>query len=279
MKRGVWVVQRAFSPKIRKRVHEPIPGEKDLKAAQKFAKIVDAKLGDFLKSASLFGSCATAQDGKTSDIDILFVVDDIQHSMTPEVTTHYRSIIEVAARKISPRFHVNTLKLSSFWEYCREGDPVVISMLRDGYVLIDKGFFGATQLLLEQGRIRPSREAVWTYYSRSASTLRSARKHILTACVDLYWAAVDAAHSALMSVGEVPTTPDHIPDLLQRVLVKKGLLDKQYPRIMRELYNLQKGIQHREIKEINGEQYDAYWAETLRFVDALRHVVETHPPR
>lgn len=268
-----------FSANKRQRAVQVRPKEDDMAVAMRFAKAVDKDLGDFLKSAVLFGSCATGASTQVSDIDVLLLIDDVSYTITPDATEGYRMVVQGEAAKASPRLHINTLKLSSFWEYCREGDPVVVNMLRDGVVLIDKGgLFGAAQLLLQQGRVRPSREAIWTYYTRSGVTLRSARKHLLSACVDLYWAAMDAAHAALMSVGEIPPSPEHVPELVERVLVGKGLLPKHYPALLRELYHLQKGITHREIKEISGEQYEGYWRETLRLVDALRTVVERHPP-
>jgi hypothetical protein len=239
---------------------------------------VDKELGDFLQAAVLFGSCATNTATSRSDIDVLLVIDDVQHSITPQITQSYRDVVHRIATKTSGRLHINTLRLSNFWEYCREGDPVVINMLRDGIALVDKGFFAPAQMLLEQGRIRPTREAIWTYYARTSNTMRSARQHVLSACVDLYWAGIDASHAALMSVGEVPPTPEHVPDMLQQ-LVKRGLLDKRYPGIMRELYHLQKQILHRDIKEVDGEHYRQYWNDTLALVNALRTVVERHPPQ
>lgn len=254
------------------------PKVDDLQVATRFAKAVDKHLGEFLKAAVLFGSCATGSATAVSDIDVLLVIDDVNHVVTPDATEGYRMVVQGEATKASSRLHINTLKLTSFWEYCREGDPVVIGMLRDGTTLIDKGsFFASAQMLLQQGRIRPSKEAIWTYYTRSGVNLRNARKNLLAACMDLYWAGMDAAHAALMSVGEMPPSPEHVPEMVDRILVKKGLLAPHYPKLLGELYHLQKGIAHREIREVSGEQYAGYWLETLHLVDALRTVVERKP--
>jgi len=271
-------VLATFSVKQRSREGHAVPKKDDHEIATKFSHLLDKELGDFLKAAVLFGSCAKHESTALSDIDVLVVIDDVQRVITPEVTEAYRLIVQKCCTRTSKRLHINTLKLSNFWEYAREGDPVVINMLRDGVILIDKGFFGAVQLLLDQGRIRPSKEAVWTYYARTTTSVKSARQHILSACVDLYWAAIDASHAALMSVGEIPPSPEHVAGLLEHALVSKRMLDPRFPKVMRELYQLQKAIAHREVKEISGEQYDSYWRETLQFVDALRTVVERHPP-
>ncbi len=269
---------KKFSPERRQRHRHAAPKEDDARIAERFAHALEQDLGDFLKAAVLFGSCATNTVTDLSDIDVLLLIDDVTYSVTAEMTDAYRLVVQGHAAKASARLHLNTLKLSNFWEYCREGDPVLVNMLRDGHILIDKGFFAPAQMLLQQGRIRPSKEAVWTYYARTSHTLRSARKHVLLACVDLYWAAMDAAHAALMSVGEIPASPEHVPELLERKLVARKLLAPHYPKLLRELYHLQKAITYRELKELNGEQYEGYWRETLRLVEALRTIVERHPP-
>lgn len=270
---------KQFSAPKRKKVHHTDRNEDDFEVAEKFAKDVHKDLQEFLLSAVLFGSCATDKATNMSDIDVLLIIDDVTHQITSELTEAYRLVVHGHATKTSPRLHVNTLKLSNFWEYCREGDPVVVNMLRDGHIIFDSGFFRPAQLLLQQGRIRPSREAIWTYYARSPNTLRSARKHLLMACTDMYWSAMDAAHAALMSVGELPPTPEHVPDLLEeKLVIEHKLLAPRFPHHMRELYHLHKSILHRELREIDGDQYEGYWRETLRLVDALRTIVERHPP-
>ena len=65
----------------------------------------------------------------------------------------------------SEKLHITTLKFTSFWEYIRAGDPVGVNILREGMALIDSGFFEPMQQLLIQGKMRPSPEAVWVYFS------------------------------------------------------------------------------------------------------------------
>lgn len=246
----------------------------DQKLALKFAKSVDKELGDFLKVAALFGSATKEKRAGKHDIDVLLVVDDADLIVTKELSETYRVIVEQAAVRITPRIHISTLKLTNYWEKVRNGDPVVINVLREGIPLIDKGFFRATQALLAQGRIRPTKESIWTYYARSPVSIKNARRHVMQACVDLYWASIDAAHAALMTVGTLPPSPEHVPDMMDEHLVRKGLLHKKYPVVMRELYDLSKHIEHRDIKEVAGSQYDDYLKETLDLVDSLRRIVK-----
>ena len=121
----------------------------DRDLARKFAKIVNAELGDLVSALVLFGSAARGSSNKSSDIDILIVTDDVHINMNKELVETYRIIIQKAVAKVNPdRLHIQTLPLTTFWEYVRAGDPVAVNILRDGIALIDKGFFDPLQLLL-----------------------------------------------------------------------------------------------------------------------------------
>jgi len=176
--------------------------------------------------------------------------------------------------KTSPKMHITSMTFTSFWEYAKAGDPVVVNILRDGVALIDTGFFEPLQVLLKKGRIRPSEESIWRYFGRSPKTLLNSKWHLLQATLDLYWAVIDAAHAALMRAKEVPPTPDHVADMLEKVFVRHKQLEKKYVDTMRNFYKLSKMITHREIKEIKGSAYDKYYQEADDFVKRMRILVE-----
>jgi uncharacterized protein (UPF0332 family) len=196
-------------------------------------------------------------------------------SLTAEVTEAYRVIVQRLIVKNSTKLHVVTLRFTNFWEYVRNGDPVAINILRDGVAIIDSGFFDPLQVLLKKGRIRPTQESIWTYYMRAPNTLYNSKWHINQAVVDLYWAVIDAAHAALMRMGEIPPSPDHVADLLQKKLVARRLLEAKYVATMRNFYRLMKMITHREIKEISGEEYDKYYREAEEFVHRMKRIIDT----
>lgn len=241
--------------------------------AYKFSEKAYKEFGSFVKAIVLFGSAAR-KDKPEGDIDILIIVDDLSIVLRGDVVETYRIIVQKLINDISQRLHITTLKLTSFWEYVKAGDPVAVNILRDGFSLIDTGFFDPLQALLKQGRIRPTPESVWSYFIRAPATLQNSRWHLLQATIDLYWAAIDSAHAALMRIGEVPPTPDHVADLLQDKLVKTKRTKPKYAMIMREMYVLSKKIMHREVKEITGEEYSKYQAKVRDFVDEMRRIVE-----
>lgn len=256
--------------------HVSLYSKDELELAYKFSKKVYKELGTFLKAVVLFGSAARKRnlDKPVDDIDILLVIDDVSMKISAEMTEAYRIIVEKLIAETSSRLHITTLKFTHFWDYIRNGDPVGINILRDGVAIIDTGFFDPLQALLYNGRIRPTYESIWTYYTRAPKTLYNSRWHLLQATLDLYWAVVDSAHAALMKIGQIPPSPMHVADLMEQKMVPDKIVHKKYPETMRKFYTLSKKIIHRELNDINGKDYEAYYAEAKDFVEVMKKVIE-----
>ncbi|PIN77050.1 hypothetical protein COV16_07430 [Candidatus Woesearchaeota archaeon CG10_big_fil_rev_8_21_14_0_10_34_8] len=265
-----------FKVKKREVVDKEKYHKSDIDIAYEFTRRVHKEFGTFLRAVVLFGSTTEERDGKAKqgDIDLLLVVDDVTYFLTPEVVETYRVIVQRMIEKTSTRLHVTTLKFTSFWEYVRIGDPIGINMIRNGVALLDTGFFYPLQLLLHQGRLRPTPEAVHAYYSRSSTTLFNSRWHLMQATLDLYWAVIDSAHAALMMQGVIPPAPKKVADMLEEKLVKKKVLDKKHVKTMRTFYTISKMILHRKLKDIDGKTYEKYYADAKSFVDDIRKLVE-----
>jgi uncharacterized protein (UPF0332 family)/predicted nucleotidyltransferase len=246
----------------------------DISIARKFAKLVRKELGDFVMALALFGSSARGER-QSRDIDILIIIDDVHLELNREVVQTYRIILAKLIAEVSPeRLHVQTMNWTTFWEYVRAGDPVAINILRDSIALIDTGFFDPLQTLLFQGRIRPSHESIWTYYSLAPASLQRAKANIDMAVIDLYWAVIDSAHAALMSIGEIPPSPAHVADMIKKKLVEPGHIDERYAYIMEHMYDVSKKIMHREVASVDGKTYDKYVRLAHEFVNEMKKFIE-----
>jgi predicted nucleotidyltransferase len=245
-----------------------------LDVAYKFSKEAYKEFGSLIKAIVLFGSVAKDKTTTNSDIDILIVLDDLTVVWSKELMETYKIICEKKIATISRRLHITTLKLTTFWEYIKNGDPVGINILRDGVALVDTGFFAPLQALLARGRIRPTAESVWTYFSKAQGTLDNSRHHLIGATIDLYWACIDACHAALMRMGTIPPSPEHVAKLLDEKLVKPGHLARKHVDTMRYLYKLYKAITHRAIDDIAGNQYEKYYTSAKDLVDDIKKFIE-----
>ena len=260
-----------FDVKKKEVSHKDMYAKKDSDIAYAFARKILKEFGTFVRTVVLFGSSTEKKSGRTSagDIDILVIVDDVTYELAPEVVETYRVIVERTIAETSLKLHVTTLKFTTFWEYMRVGDPIGVNMLRTGVALVDTGFFYPLQLLLYQGRIRPSNEAIDAYFARSKTTLHNSRWHIMQATLDLYWSVIDAAQATLMRKGVIPPPPQKVAKLLDEHFVKKKKLPKKFLDTMRKFYTISRMILHKEVKVISGKTYDEYYKEAKVFVDAL----------
>lgn len=250
------------------------PTELDL--AYQFSKKVHNEMGRMIKGIILFGALSRKDNHEHGDIDVLVVIDDVALQLSPPMIETYKIMMTKIIGQVSKKIHLTTLRFSTFWDFARAGDPLVINILRDGVAIFDSGFFDPLQLLLFQGSIKPTKEAVSIYYNRAPVTLTNAEWHILQGCIDLYWAVIDAAHAALMAQGSLPPSPDKVADLIEEILIPKKLAQPHHAQTMRHFYKLMKMITHRELKEVKGEEFDRYRSEAKRFVDDMGKAIERH---
>lgn len=244
----------------------------NIDVAYKFSKEIHEELSDLVKGIILFGSAARKKQD-TNDVDILLIIDDVSIRLTPELIQTYRLIVEKTVQKISSKIHVTSMKFTSFWEYVRSGDPIAVNIIRDGYAIYDTGFFEPVQLLLFQGRIKPSQEALWSYFNRGKQFFATSRRRLIDAVLDLYWGAMDVAHAALISVGEIPVSPEEVPDLIEDKLVRTKLVGKHIPRTLRKLYSFNKKIGSGKITEVSGAELDLLLKETKSYFEDMEKFV------
>ena len=254
--------------------------KKDVDVAFDFSKKINANLGGLVSAVVLFGSSfRRLSRGKatkaTGDIDILVILDDVKIKMTADVVQTYRIIVKKTIADVAPdRLHVQILHLTAWWGYVRAGDPVAINILRDGFALVDTGWFDPLQALLDAGKIRPSEEAIWTYANMAAASLYRAQSHIINATMDLYWSAIDASHAALMAADVIPPSPKHVADMLREHFVKKGELAEKQAKTMEMFYKISKDIVHKKIEKVEAKDFDDYVKLASSFLDAMKKIIK-----
>ena len=153
--------------------------ERDI--AMDFAQKVYTKFDKLIKSIILFGSAAKHTNVTGSDIDIVIIIDDATIKFDEKLIAWYRSELGeiISQSKYQQDLHINTVKLTTWWQDLTRGDPTVINIIRYGETLIDfGGFFTPLKLLLEQGKIRPTPEAIYTALNRIQIGRASCRERV-----------------------------------------------------------------------------------------------------
>ena len=269
------------SRKIRK-ITKQLPLRKietDKDIAMDFAIKVQRKFDRIVKASVLFGSASTEKNNATtgSDIDLILIVDDAAIEWDLELVAWYREELGklIAAQKYSKELHINTVKLTSWWQDLLHGDPVVVNILRYGEALIDYGgFFNPLKALLLKGMVRSTPEAVYSALRRAPGHIFRSKASTMSAIEGVYWAMVDSAQAALMTSGKLPPSPEHIPEMLKETFVDEGMLKMSYVKGMKELYGLHKGIAHGNVTNVKGHEIDEWQVLAENFVGEMTRIVD-----
>ncbi|MEK6906789.1 MAG: nucleotidyltransferase domain-containing protein [Nanoarchaeota archaeon] len=244
--------------------------------AMDFAVKVYKKFDKIIKSVVLFGSIIKQTSSPGSDIDIIIIIDDVSLKWDQELTAWYREELGkiIKENPYKQSLHINTVKLSTWWEDLMRGDPVIINVLRYGEAMIDMaGFFEPLKFLLASGKIKSTPEAIYSCLQRAPMHISRSRAAELGSIEGLYWSMVDSSHAALISAGILPPSPEHIPINLKETFVDKGKLKMNYVVWYRDLLILHKKITHGDIKDVKGEEIDVWQKRAEEFLKVMAQLV------
>jgi len=251
--------------------------KKDTDIAMDFAEKVYKKFDKIIKSVILFGSTAKQEAVSGSDIDIIILIDDVSISWDQELIAWYREELEkiIRANPYKNELHINTIKLSTWWEDLMRGDPLIINILRYGESMIDlAGFFAPLKFLLLKGKIKSTPEAIYSALQRAPQHLARSKMAELNAIDGVFWSMVDSSHAALISFGIPPASPEHIMGDLKETFVSTGKLDMKYVVWYRDLLLLHKRIAHGEIKNLKGVEIDDWQNRAEEFLSVMANLVK-----
>jgi len=249
--------------KVKKNIREPrvIGFTKDREIALDFAEKVYKRIGSAIKSIVLFGSAAKGSAMPQSDIDIVIIIDDSTIQWDDELIAWYREELGkiIAQNKYLKELHVNTVRLTTWWNEMMRGEPVVINIIRWGDPLIDfGGFFAPLKALLIQGHIKSTPEMIFITLGRAPAHMVKCKVSMVNALESIYWAFVDSSHAALIAAKASPPSPEHIPAMMRQYLVEKKLLKGGYVDWYRELYMFFHKVMRGEERNLTGEELQ-FW--------------------
>src|SRR3989344_6804917 len=203
--------------------------ERDI--AMDFCVKVHRKFDRLIKASILFGSQAKNSASASSDVDIILIIDDASINWDLELIAWYREELAkiISTSDYRKELHINTVKLTTWWNDLLYGDPIVINIIRYGEGLIDiGGFFNPLKALLMQGKIRSTPEAVYVALQRAPYHLARSKQAELGAIEGVYWTMVDASQAALITAGKIPPSPEHIPLLMKQTFVDSGMTNIEH---------------------------------------------------
>ncbi len=247
--------------------------------AMDFATKVYKRFNKIIKSIILFGSAIKQTSTAGSDIDIIIILDDVSIKWGQELIAWYREELDKILRRnpYQKSLHINTIKLSTWWEDLMRGDPVVVNVLRHGESVIDlAGFFEPLKYLLITGKIKSTPESIYNCLQRAPQHMLRSKVAELNSIEGLYWAMVDSAHAALIAADVPPASPEHVSVDLKDTFVNTGKLNMKYVLWYRDLLLLHKKIAHGEINDLKGIEIDQWQERTEDFMRTMAKLVNDY---
>jgi len=250
----------------------------DYTIALDFATRVHQKFDRLIKASILFGSQAKNTATEKSDVDIILIIDDAAISWDLELVAWYREELAKLIQTSSyPReLHINSIKLTTWWQDLVDGDPVVINIVRYGRALIDSGgFFNPLKILLQEGKIKSTVESVYMALQRAPMHLLRSKAAKFCAIEGIYWAMIDAAQAALVTAGKLPPSPEHIPLFLKETFIDQKLCKEEFAYAIRDIYTLHKRITYGEIRDIRGADLDSWYETAENFIVEMTRLIDS----
>jgi len=196
-------------------------------AMDEFCTRLKEKANKDLVSVILFGSVAKGNANLESDLDILVISK--KPEKTKELTKDaFRDISWFYGRHIEDHVH----SMEGFDSRYKEGNELIINVLRDGIVFHDNSFYVN---YLKKELPSPSREYIRGTIAFARGKLRSiddiSGKYPSTAIIPLRIAVRDAGRILLLSKGILPGSRHDLPKQVSRFDRKNGELIKKVNRM------------------------------------------------
>jgi predicted nucleotidyltransferase/uncharacterized protein (UPF0332 family) len=267
------VTKKGIGKKLRK-----FSFETRLKSSEKFKEEILKLFKGYIKSIVVWGSIVRGDFTGKSDVDIYTIFDDTKMPLKKfeEIRPKIDRDIYKIAHKIDPRLHPQpVLALTEFWDGIRKIHPLFYNIVREGYAIHDTGFFIPMRKLLEWGKFPATPEAS-ALRIKSVPQRISRVKNIKTMMIaeDLYMAMTDSAQAALMFVGVGPPPPKQVVGKLRDHFVRQKLLDEKYVKMYADILTLRKKVEHKELKDVTGQQVDDWIVKTEDFVKTMHALIK-----
>src|SRR3972149_12004534 len=248
-----------------------------LDSAEKFKEKALQTFKGYLKAIIVWGSVTRGDYTGKSDVDLYIIFDDTKFPIKKfdEIRDKIDKDIAKITTSIDPRLHAQpVIALTEFWDGIRTTHPLFFNIVSEGYAFHDTGFFIPMRKLLEWGKFPSTIEAAeMRMESVPKRIARVQNVKLYMIAEDLYYSMLDAAQAVLMYVGVGPPPPKIAPREVRKHLVDSGLLEEEYEKMLEDVIDYRKKVEHKDVKEIAGKDVDEWIAKADRYVKRFERLL------
>ena len=252
--------------------------ETRLKSSEEFKEKLLNMFKGYIKAVVVWGSVTRGDYTGKSDVDIYIIFDDTKLPLKKfeEIREKVDKDIYSLASSIDPRLHPQpVLALTEFIKGIRYTHPLFFNIIREGYAIYDTGFFIPMRKLLEWGEFPITPEAAHQRIDSVPGRIKRVRNvKLYMIAEDLYYAMLDAAQAVLMYIGVGPPVPKLAAEELRKHLVDNGLLEEEYAKMLEDVVEFRKQVEHKELKDIAGQEVDKWIEKAEKYVERLEKLLK-----
>ena len=266
-------------PKIKKKMSKKIRDfEKKRRAdvIKKFSKKVLDKYGPYVKAIVAWGSVVRNEFHSKSDIDVVILIDDTRGNLTKKIRGEIDDFMFKAAEETDKMLSPQPVwTITEFVSMTRRCSPLAYNLLKDGVAVYDTGFFLTHKRLLEKGEMPLTKEAVENRMENVPKRMRRAQHaKMYIIAEDLYYACLDSLQAVVMFMGRGPPDANHAAEVGRKYLVENKLTKEETIKIIEDIINFRKKTEHKEVKDIKGEEVDKFIERAKKFVKEMERVLK-----
>lgn len=206
---------------------------------------------------------------------ISFIINNTKKGYTKELN-HIKKKLDILKKDRKIKFQFTLYPITDYWDKLRYIDPDLLSEMRLSIILYDpSGFFAPLKILLIQGKIPCTREAVQVILKESPQKILKVHNELKREIISsLYNLTIDAAQAPIVLAGYDPPIPRNIPPILDNLFVKKKLLKKSSFNICSEIITYYKDIEHGKIKQISGNDLHIFLEASELFIKDMEELMK-----
>ncbi|RMF55156.1 nucleotidyltransferase domain-containing protein [Candidatus Woesearchaeota archaeon] len=234
----------------------------------------------YVKAVWVYGSALRKKElKKTSDIDILVLIDDTLPRFKQSWVAKVNLLIELISMKALKKglkLHFQPpKKVTLWWELLMSGEPWVITSLRNSKIFHDpSGYISLLKKLLIKRNVFARERSVEKLIERSSNDLLEV-KHILLNKLpqELLMITTETAQRVLAYHNRFPiTTSDTVKELKKvfaHKLISKTVID-DYEELCMTVKKINKGA----LSEFTGRDFDRYYDKIMEFIKIMEKIYE-----
>lgn len=250
--------------------------ERRREKVQEFSDKLVEKLEDKVKCVAMYGSVSRGEHTHESDIDTFVVLDDtkLEQDVPQEAKDKIRRKVTELAGEVDDKITIQYLSfLTEFWDSIRKGEPLIISVLRNGEPVYDVGIFAPAKRMLERGKIKTSREAVRKRLKVAGSGFQKVQQEVKSSMpFKLEQAMANAGQAPVMLAGEMPPEKQDVGDVLEQMFVEEGMLEQEYADAAREIAEFG-DLGEKNPEEVSVERLGEMMEKTDDFIRRMHELV------